>query len=249
MKELYTSIPVGLCQYCIYNRKINHLKVYLYLKFTSSGHVKYISNPFEKTKEIAEYLNLNEKTIKNCLNWLIKESWIVIFSSIKSIRIISYTKLCRALDIKTKRASIYENNTFEDLKNFCCAVLIIYYRNYKRWCDRKSVSKKGHTRLRSYKRNKGYYSLPCLYLAKCIGVSKKTAYTYKQLAKAYGYIEIRKNINPLEIDGVKLTNDHKNSLQMIMDINLNRVRKGKKYLRYVEADLIKSNIIIKSKKY
>lgn len=144
---------------------------------------------------------------------------------------------------------MYENKTFEDLKNFCCAVLVIYYRNYKRWCDRKSVSKKGDARPRSNSKNKGYYPLPCLYLTKCIGVSKKTAYTYKQLAKAFGYIEIRKNRKTLEIDGVKLTNEHKDSLKIAFDKNLNRVRDGKKYLKYIEADLIKSSIIIKSKRY
>ncbi|MDH7448405.1 hypothetical protein [Aquimarina sp. 2201CG14-23] len=249
MKELYTSIPVGLCQYCICNRKINHLKVYLYFKFTSSGHVKYINSHLENTKEIAEHLQLNEKTVKNCLTWLIQNEWITTYSNIKSLRVISYRKLCDIYDIKTTCAVIYENETFEDLRNFCCAVLIIYYRNYKRWCDRKSVPKKGGARLRTNKKSKGYYPLPCLYLAKCLNVSKKTAHKYKRAAMEYGHIEVRKNLKILTINGMPLTNEHKGSLKFITGISLGRVRTGNKFLKYVDADLIKSNLYMKKKRY
>lgn len=249
MKKLYTSIPVGLCQYCIYNRKVNHLKVYLYLKFTSSGHVKYTNSHLDVAKEIAKYLHLNEKTIKSCLNWLIQNGWITTYSNIKSLRIVSYSRLAQVYNIKTTCAVIYENETFEDLRNFCCAVLVIYYRNYKRWCDKKSVSKKGDARLRTNKKSKGYYPLPCSYLAKCLNVSKKTAHKYKRAAMEYGHIEVRKNLKTLSIKGVQLTNEHKGSLKFIIGINLGRVRTGKKYLKYVDADLIKSNLYMKKKRY
>lgn len=102
------------------------------MKFTSSGHVKYTNSHLEVTKEIPEHLQLNEKTVKNCLNWLIQNGWIATYSNIKSLRIVGYRKLCDIYDIKSTCAVIYENETFEDLRNFCCAVLVIYYRNYRR---------------------------------------------------------------------------------------------------------------------
>lgn len=247
MKKIYTSIPVDLCQYCICNRKINHLKVYLYLKFTSSGHVKYLNNHLDIAKNIAEYLQLNQKTVKSCLNWLILNGWITTYSNIKSLRIVSYSNLRGVIGIKTSRAVIYENETFKDLRNFCCAVLVIYYRNYKRWCDRRSVLKKGDARLHTNRKPKGYYPLPCLYLAKCLNVSKKTAFKYKKEAMKYGHIEVKKKFTPVIINGVQLTNEHRDSLKFISDINLGRVRKGKKYLKYIDADLIKSNLYMKRK--
>lgn len=65
----------------------------------------------------------------------------------------------------------------------------------------------------------------------------------------YGHIEVRKNLKTLTIKGVPLTNDHKGSLKFITGISLGRIRTGKKYLKYVDADLIKSNLYMKKKRF
>lgn len=40
MEKAYTTIPIGVIEEAIVGRKLNHLKVYIYLKCISSGHLR-----------------------------------------------------------------------------------------------------------------------------------------------------------------------------------------------------------------
>ena len=93
MKATYTSIPVDLCQYALINNRVNHLKLFLYLKTTSSGHIS--MKNYNLYSAWASDLELSERTIRNLFKWLIKNKWLTVNSKRVSYRIISYKQLNR----------------------------------------------------------------------------------------------------------------------------------------------------------
>ncbi|KGL61916.1 hypothetical protein [Polaribacter sp. Hel1_85] len=250
MVNYYTTIPAELCEYALINRKVNHTKLYLLLKLKSSGHIKYELDVFECAKDWADELQLNYKTVLNCFKWLIREKWITINSISKAIHIKGYPKLFTKLNFKSKTAIIYEPESFSDFKAFCCAVVIIFYRNRKRYFQKQSVAnmERATTNCKTYP--KGFYTISCNYLAECLGVSKKTAYNYKNEAHKIGFITKKKNLVFITNDkGERLTNAHFHSYKFYKGRSIaRRIRRGKKYLKIVEADLIKSNIHLKKKR-
>ncbi|SDF29352.1 hypothetical protein [Epilithonimonas hungarica] len=240
MKLIYTTIPVEVCQYALVNRKVNHLLIYVYLKHISSGHIKYDSSLYGAW---AVDLGLNGKTVRSCVKWLIKKKWITVNNKIQSLRIIGYKQLCKKLKFKSQSAVRYEPEDFLNFKDFCCASVVIYYLLKKRFVDRKrwSGSKMGDSSTSHYSYPKGYYTLPVSYLAKCLGVSFSTANNYKKRAEKASLITVKKN-QPYFYDekGNKLTNRHLMIYRyQYPEENIGRLRKGKKYLKKVEADFIK----------
>lgn len=240
MKPIYTTIPVELCQYALMNRKTNHLLIYVYLKHISSGHISYNSSLY---KVWSVDLEITEKTIRSCVKWLIKKKWITVNNKNKSLRIIGYKQLCRKLKFKSQSAVRYEPEDFLKFTNFCCASVVIYYLQKKRFIDRKrwSGSKMEDSSMSHYFCPKSYFTLPISCLAKCLGVSISTANNYKKRAEKAGFITVKKN-QPYFYDqkGNKLTNRYLMIFKYLSaEENIGRLRQGKKYLKKVESDFIK----------
>lgn len=250
MKGLYTSLPISLCKYSLKNRKINQTKLYLYLKLTSGGHIKYEQDLFEHIKEWGNELDLNYKTIKYSLEWLIKNKWITVNSKRKSLRVISYKQLKNKLNLDFKSAIIYEPENFKDFKSFCCSAVIFHYRNKKRWYDRRSATNKERVRKSRKAYRNGFYPIPSNYLAKALSVSITTAYNYKKEALKFHFIEIKKDLSYMETTlGERLGKENYEFLKsQLSEDEKGRLRKGNKYLKVVEADLVKCNLKMKSKR-
>jgi len=249
MKTVFTSIPTKLCEYAIVNRKVNHLCLYLYLKHNSSGYIEYGTQEY---KSWANDLNKSDKWIRTAINWLIKEKWITVNSKKKTYRIISYANLSKKLNTSFKSAVIYETENFLGFKNFCCAVVITYHLKLKRWKDkeRRSVSKMGDASSNRYCYPKGFYDLPIRYLAKVLNLSDTTANNIKKNALKDNYIILKKQINIMtDVNGTKIKKENFIHLKKMYPVQSGRLRIGKKYLKIVDADLMKPEIITKRKLY
>ena len=132
-----TNIPVSLCEYALVNRKINQLKLYIYLKLISDGHVVLYNGNY---KQWSEDIGVHEKTIKSSLEWLIRQKWITVNSKRTALRIISYKNLSYKLRLSLKTGYSYEVEHVEDFKQLgalCCAIVITYYLNRKRFFDKR----------------------------------------------------------------------------------------------------------------
>jgi hypothetical protein len=254
-KKFYTTLPVGICIYALRNGKANQIKLYIYLKSISSGHIKYDNTIYDYCKEWAKDLNCHPKSIKSRIDWLIKKNWITINSKSKSIRLVSYKQICFKNKIDTKRAAIYEPNHYNDFKAFCIGVVMMHFRNRKKWNDRRSVSNKTNDASKNrHAFSKKFYPMPNLYLAKCLGVSKTTAFKFKKEAIKHGYI-IRKKQKGFIYSGENRL--RKEAMEMYafglclddMEDKARRLRKGKKYLKIIESDLISTDsIVLKTKR-
>jgi len=249
MKPIYTTIPVGLCEYALKNRKVNHLKLYVYLKHISDGYVPYDPSVF---KLWATDIGCSKRWIYEGLNWLIKNKWITVNGKRNSLHIVSYETICKRLDVFHKVAALYEPDDFTSLDAFCAASVIVFYMRRKAWMDRKRrpVSKMGDTNTNRKSYPKGFNTLPVRYLAKCLAVSDATANNYKQKAIKESLIEVNRQIITQTDDrGEKLSKDKILVYRHIHAPNNGRLRTGTKYLKMVEADLIKSHLILKCKRY
>jgi len=190
MKYIYTTIPVELCTYALRNRKVNHMLLYVYLKHISSGHLRYDTSLY---KIWAVDLDLSERTIRDCVKWLIRDKIITVNTKKSRIRVIGYKQLHKKLDFISFSAVRYEPDDFSGFYGFCCASVICYYLHRKKFSDKKrrSESKMADSSKSRYSYPKGYYPFPIEYLAKCIDVSKSTANNYIRTAEAAGYITIK----------------------------------------------------------
>lgn len=244
----YTNIPVSLCEFALVNRKINQLKLYIHLKLNSDGFVVYNEKSY---KEWSKEIGISYKTVKSSLYWLIKNKWITVNGKRNALHIISYKKLGQKLGLNFKSGILFEPTSLADyeyFKAFCCATVICYYLNKKRYFDRQSVIRKG-VATTNYTRKSGFYPMPNGYLAKCLGVSLATAFRFKKEAEDAGFIETKAGFRYLEdSQGRRAKKEHYELVKYVsaMEGLSNRLRKGKKYLKWVESDLI--HCVLKTKK-
>jgi len=246
MKPIYTTIPVDLCEYALVSRKTNHLLLFVYLKHIASGHVRFDTSLY---KHWATDLGVSERTVRNCIKWLIKSKWITVNNTKKSLRIISYKQLNEKLGLQGNSAVIYEPDDFSGFNEYCCGVAITKIFRLIRWMNRKrSVSKMADTSTSRSKSSKGYQSIPLKRLAKSLKVSSSTANNYKVKAKDAGYIETKRQITTItDIKGNKVLKENLSVCRYVLGNVAGRLRAGTKFLKFVEADLIKSNMKFKKK--
>src|SRR5690606_15276237 len=163
---------------------------YIHLKLNSDGFVVYNEKGY---KEWSKEIGISYKTVKSSLYWVIKNKWITVNGKRNALHIISYKKLEQKLRLNFKSGILFEPTSLADyeyFKAFCCATVICYYLNKKRYFDRQSVINKG-VATTNCKRINGFYPMPNGYLAKCLRVSLATAFRFKKEAEEAGFIETK----------------------------------------------------------
>jgi len=239
-----------LIKYALVNRKVNHLMLFIYFKHIASGHIKYNN---DNIKAWSTDINMSERWTKDALKWMVRKKWITVNSKKETYRIISYNQLCKQLKIHSLSATIYEPHDFSGFKDFSCAVIITYYLKFKNFRDKKknqSVSSLIDTSSSWYFYSKGFCAMPISYLAKCLGVSNSTANKYKKCAVKSNFLEVRRHFRTLlDGKGNKLTIEHLPFIKAARPDMAGRLRTNGKYINIVEADIMKSEIHTKRKRY
>lgn len=244
MEKAYTTIPVGLIKVAIVNRKLNHLKIYVFLKCISSGHLSVKANSY---KIWASEIGISEKTLKTCLDWMLKNRWLSFNSKIQSLRVVSYKQLKRKYKKGFYTAIKFDRPDFKDFRGFCAAALIGFYRNSKKFSDKQNKVSgiiNGTPRKNTYALPKNYYDFPVRFFAKCLGVSVTTAENLKKEAQKFGFISVRKNCFYLEDFG-----GNKVSTEFMKHLGHNKKYyiKSARGILIKGADLIKINVYLKRK--
>ena len=116
--------------------------------------------------------------------------------------------------------------------------------------NRRSVSKMADTSKNRNRNPEGYSTLPVRYFAQCLGVSAATANNFKKCAQASGWISVKRQIaslydsadNQICKDAYCVFLHAESGITPILQIK-------KKYLKIVECDLIKSNIVCGKKRF
>jgi hypothetical protein len=91
---------------------------------------------------------------------------------------------------------------------------------------------------------KGYSTLPIRYFAKCLGISESSANNYKKLAQSSGWIIVKRQITIIkDLKGKPLNKDLLFFAKSVINEDAGKLRVGSKFLKKVDCDLIKSNVI------
>jgi len=181
------SLPVFLSSYCLEHRVVGQLRLFIFWKMTSGGHIKQYHGFFRETYTT---LAISRNTFIKLRIWLIKEGWITVNKRKCSYRLASLEQISRKLDLDMKWVVKVSLIDLYNFKAFVIAAVITYWLirlNGRGMSKRVSVLKWARAR-KSIPDYLDYNFLPLMYLAKVIKVSKSTAFNYFRLACSAGYI-------------------------------------------------------------
>lgn len=233
------NVPIAILVDSLKYKRVNQIKLLLYLKCTTSGHFKL--NP-KNIDEVTRALNWKTtKTFHKHLQWLLENHWITFNSKTQSYRLRSYNQLYKKLDSKSRSGVFMDISHFQDYRAFIYAAVITWGMTAKRRTDKKSERKQGRSRksLPKYQ----YYTFPLRYAAKMLDLHYSTISRYKTLAEQQGYLKIIKQFERVEIAVCHLDNMRKYLEEEAYRFT---VKGNRLYLQ--KADIIQSVIHLKYKK-
>lgn len=194
-------------------------------------------------KRNSKKISITPVTFRKYWRILLKEKWITINCKRDACHIIGFSRLCKKLRIKTRKAAIFRTIDFKRFKEFLIGSVITYAMIKKRNNDRASVFYIPRSTSTKALSSISSYFLPNLYLAKVLKISKSTASEYKHLAEKAGYIKTKKHWYNLPIESNEIKNYREYS-----DDNRGypKLINGKACVQ--TSDIIKSNIVLKRKR-
>ena len=189
------NVPVELCRYALANHIVSQVRLFIYLKTICSGQFK-LSD--ERIKNICAELNYKTpKTFKAHFAWLLKHKWITVNGKTGFFKIKGFIPLAKKLKFQSARGALFEPLDFSLFKPFIIAAVITYFMNYKSRNERLSECLTG--RPKKYRLSPAFFSLPHLYLAKVLNISKSLAATYRNQAIQAGFITVKRKLKKIEI--------------------------------------------------
>lgn len=229
------SLPVEFCQYILEKKLVCCSKLYLYLKYDSSGITQLPPTKLEYISKILGYKT--KKTIHNQLSLLIKMNWIGYNGKTGNYFIRSYNHLGITNDYSLRADCLLPD--IINLKAFAIGVLLACLVRRQRLERFREVGQKLGSSLQASRTYPSSYPVANFVLSKILSISMSTAHYYKKLALEREYVEIEKSriilpIKPNEANYYRKANPDRAHKIVI---------KENKVWQY-EPDLIKSNIKI-----
>jgi len=232
------TIPIPIIIFALRKKKINQLKLYLYLKYSASGHLKLTHETIEQiTKE------LNWKSIKTFhanFNWLARKKWISFNSISKNCRIAGYVQLKNRIDFFTSSGVEFNPEDFKQFRPYVYATAITWCMKYKNWKEKQPGRKKGRPGKSCCHQ---WYELPNRYLAKVLRLDHSTISRYKTAAVKAGYLTVHKQYDDLELPESLI---YALRYSLPDEAHLFVVHNGKSFRQ--KSDLISSTIHLKRKR-
>jgi hypothetical protein len=202
--ERHLNIPVLICNYALKNRCVNQIKLYVYLKYISSGNLNF---SLLKRDAILKDLNIKQwETVVRHLKWLAEKQIIIMRG--KALIIKSYTHFVEDEEVSVKGA-IFTKENFRNFKEFLIAASLkskinndFFWRSRKKAEDlskgRSIVPDSANFFSNEFQSNPKQQvkesPVSATFLATRFGVSKTTGSNYKKNTKKAGLIEVQKDI-------------------------------------------------------
>lgn len=233
----FMNVPIDLSKYALENKKINEVRLYLYLKSKSDG---YIYAKDDRIEAAAKDLDICGKTLKKHLNWLLREGWLIMNEAKSGIRIISYKNLDKKISFEYARGSIMVKTDICNYKYFAIASVIQFQIRGLQWRNHKAGYVKWYPELSEVP---PYPLLPINYLAKAMRIPKSTVARYMRQAKKKKYIKTKKMFLNLQIADVHLGKIKKYGYN-----NPDCIRRKKSIIHYQLPNRIETNMLIRRKR-
>lgn len=213
------NMPVDLCSYVLQHKLYKQFQLYIYLKAKCSGTIN-ISTKFLKT--IADDLGIKSyKTVRSNLTKLIKLNWVGFCSKSNLYFIRGFERVAELSGFAGKHGCDFDIRDIRKIKAFVCGVLVCKLCYIQKWKQVSIEQYKGCSVPNRKMPNDTYYPVACNALVKYYKVSKGFAFKMKSLAKKYGYIVIKPDLEltdflPSEVNRIKKYNSSEgNSLTVI----------------------------------
>lgn len=192
----FANIPLELCTYAIKEHSVTKVKLYVYLKTITPGHIKLQSDIVKKSCLDLQFKSA--KTFYTNFNWLVDQGWITRFNNSDNYHVNNYAHLHKLLKFKSAWGAIYEPLDFINFKGFLAAVIITNYMRRKRGSDKRKERSKGRS---DYKRipTSVSYNLPVKYLAKALGMPPSSVFELYKLASQSDWLIIERTYTNLNL--------------------------------------------------
>lgn len=188
------NLPVTLLAFSLSQKIVNQLRLFLYLKCISSGHIR-----LDK-KCVARACNdlqiKSSKTFYKNLNWLITNRWITVNSKRKSYRLVSIDRLCHRFNLSSRTGVEVDISDLNNFRPLIYAAVYAWSIRKKNWIQRQPERKKGRSRKSMLKI---HGQLPNRYLAKILDLDHSTISRYKLSATQAGYLANKHNYESTEL--------------------------------------------------
>ena len=189
------SLPISIILYSLRAKKVNQLKLFLYLKHISSGQVIL---SLELQGEVCKALKWRDRrTFSTNLQWLLQHHWVTINTKRQLLRLVSFQQLHKIVRGRIFTGSKMGAEDFNTFRPFLYASVICWAVFAKRKHKTMLERKEGHSAksiacsLQS--------DMPNRYLAKIIGNDQSTVSRYKQAAQKARYIFITEQSQNLHL--------------------------------------------------
>lgn len=209
------TVPIHILIFALKEKKVNQLKLYLFLKTISSGHIL-LSD--EAIRYVCDSLKWKDKrTFKNNIEWLLNNHWTALNNKTQSLRIASFEQVFKKTKGNIYTAARMEMKDFKTFRPFIYAAIITWGIKQIARKHRKPERNKGNSNKSRFQDD--LHILPNEYSAKLFKLDSSTASRYKNAAADAEYLNvyhrfINLNRKPKDLANLKLyfDNDIANSL-------------------------------------
>ncbi|TKG89577.1 hypothetical protein EYV94_25080 [Puteibacter caeruleilacunae] len=199
---MYT-VPIDLLLYSLRKRKVNQVRLYLYLKYMASGNIK-LTN--EVIDDICSKLHWCKKTFEKHRQWLLRKKWISYNNKTKSLHIKGYKKIVIKIKLD-KQHNCGIGCSIEDVikfRAFCVGAVISWGSRFLNCKKRASKCLKGDFN-KDARHAKNEYELPNRFIGNNLELHYTTISKYRTLAEDEGYITIKQHYRKTIWEGVYLS--------------------------------------------
>lgn len=203
-------IPIPILEYCLKERLVCQVRIFLLLKASCSGSLKLDYDKLYKLLKIKSKISIQKHLL-----WLNNNGWINIYN--KFIYLRSWKRIYHKINETRSRTGVYIDNVDPLLNNqifkaFAAGAifsLLLKYQKSKRW---KNKYKKNNKKERlNRERGKGrselrddlfpsYFGISNSILCNRLNISKTHAIRLKKLSEKHKFIKTFKKIAPLDSD-------------------------------------------------
>jgi hypothetical protein len=200
------NLPLSFCEFAIRNNFFAPLRLYIYLKVTCRGQLFLGA---KAKAEIAQSLNVEPRTVSNLLKKLQNRNWIghnpasgyFFIRGFEKVRNIENMRGLRGILVDTNK-DIQEQERFKAL---VVGGVIGHMANVGRYKRGREKQESEHIKVRSNHNSRNtvpsHFPVACTAIGAMLGIAPSTASIYKALAAKYGFIQVEKKWQRLQLAG------------------------------------------------
>ncbi len=201
MRSDYLNVPVPIFVYAMKTGRYNEIRLWLFLKFFTSGHFK-LKDALKSN--IKWRLDIKTRsTLTKYINWLLKKKWIAYNSKTHKYELLDLQDISLEIDSQCYMGAIIRLNDLDTFRGFVYASVIKKECRSITWTKKLENNSKGRSikdkrrSIRNSTLKVNHYALANTYLSEKLEVEVSTLSYLKQKARLAGYISVHKNYEPL----------------------------------------------------